>query len=136
MPRSLPRTSGSGVRLPDALIIPLNDFKAVASGDLLAIPLLVLDRGVLATLINGGAADVACCPLTICLVPHGDPFSARGQFVPRHCEKPVLYAVAASGGRVTDLEGRPTTGEMTVAAPLAIHGPLLDLLRSAGADRV
>ena len=42
--------------------------------------------------------------------------------------------VTEAGGRVTDLEGRPTTGEMTVAAPLAIHGPLLDLLRSAGAD--
>ena len=44
--------------------------------------------------------------------------------------------VTEAGGRVTDLEGRPTTGEMTVASPLAIHGPLLDLLRSAGADRV
>ena len=44
--------------------------------------------------------------------------------------------VTEAGGRVTDLEGRPTTGDMTVAAPLAIHGPLLDLLRSAGAARV
>ena len=44
--------------------------------------------------------------------------------------------VAEAGGRITDLEGRATTGEMTVAAPISIHGPLLDLLRSAGADRV
>ncbi len=44
--------------------------------------------------------------------------------------------VAEAGGRITDLEGRTTTGGMTVASPVAIHGPLLDLLRSAGADRV
>jgi len=44
--------------------------------------------------------------------------------------------VSEAGGRVTDLEGRPNTGEMTVAAPAAIHGPLLDLLRALEADRV
>jgi myo-inositol-1(or 4)-monophosphatase len=44
--------------------------------------------------------------------------------------------VTEAGGRVTDLDGRPTTGDMILAAPLAIHGPLLELLRSAGADRV
>ena len=44
--------------------------------------------------------------------------------------------VSEAGGRVTDLDGRPSTGEMTVAAPAAIHGPLLDLLRAVGADRV
>jgi fructose-1,6-bisphosphatase/inositol monophosphatase family enzyme len=44
--------------------------------------------------------------------------------------------VTEAGGLITDLEGRPTTGDMTVAAPEAIHGPLLELLRSAGADRV
>ena len=44
--------------------------------------------------------------------------------------------VSEAGGRITDLEGRPNPGEMTVAAPAAIHGPLLDLLRAVGADRV
>ena len=43
--------------------------------------------------------------------------------------------VSEAGGRITDLEGRPNPGEMTVAAPAAIHGPLLDLLRAVGADR-
>ena len=44
--------------------------------------------------------------------------------------------VSEAGGRVTDLDGRPSTGEMMVAAPAAIHGPLLDLLQTVGADRV
>ena len=44
--------------------------------------------------------------------------------------------VSEAGGKVTDLDGRPSTGEMTVAAPAAIHGPLLDLLREVQADRV
>ena len=44
--------------------------------------------------------------------------------------------VTEAGGRVTDLDGCPTTGDMTVAAPIAIHGPLLELLRAAGADSV
>ena len=44
--------------------------------------------------------------------------------------------VSEAGGRVTDLDGRPSTGETMVAAPVAIHGPLLDLLRTVGADRV
>ncbi len=44
--------------------------------------------------------------------------------------------VAEAGGLVTNLEGQPTTGEMTVAAPAAIHGPLLDLLRSTVPDYV
>ena len=44
--------------------------------------------------------------------------------------------VSEAGGRVTDLDGRPSTGEMMVAAPVAIHGPLLELLRTVGADRV
>ena len=44
--------------------------------------------------------------------------------------------VTEAGGRVTDLDGRPTTGDMTVAAPLAIHGPLLELLRSADTVRL
>ncbi len=44
--------------------------------------------------------------------------------------------VSEAGGRITDLEGRPNPGEMTVAAPVAIHGPLLDLLRTVEADRV
>ena len=52
--------------------------------------------------------------------------------------------VSEAGGLVTDLDGRPftedrgsegsTAGGMTVAAPAPIHGPLLDLLRTAGAD--
>ena len=42
--------------------------------------------------------------------------------------------VTEAGGRVTDLEGRPTSGGMVVAAPVELHGPLLELLRSAGAE--
>lgn len=42
--------------------------------------------------------------------------------------------VTEAGGRVTDLEGRPTNGGMVVAAPVDLHGPLLELLRSAGAE--
>jgi hypothetical protein len=41
---------------------------------------------------------------------------------------------SSPGGRVTDLEGRPTSGGMLVAAPVELHGPLLELLRSAGAE--
>ena len=42
--------------------------------------------------------------------------------------------VTEAGGRVTDLEGQPTSGEMVVAAPIDLHGPLLELLRSAGTE--
>ena len=42
--------------------------------------------------------------------------------------------VTEAGGRVTDLDGQPTSGEMVVAAPIDLHGPLLELLRSAGAE--
>jgi len=42
--------------------------------------------------------------------------------------------VTEAGGRVTDLDGQPTSGEMVVAAPIDLHGPLLELLRSAGTE--
>lgn len=38
-----------------------------------------------------------------------------------------------AGARVTDLEGNDTWSGMVVAAPPALHEPLLELLRSAGA---
>ena len=47
--------------------------------------------------------------------------------------------VAEAGGRVTDLDGHELVGPLlesapvTVAAPTALHGPLLDLLRRADA---
>jgi len=72
-----------------------------------------------------------------------DAYFERGLNVWDHAAGAVL--VAEAGGRVTDLDGEPLTGGsatgnhdatgMTVAAPVAIHGPLLDLLRSTGADR-
>jgi myo-inositol-1(or 4)-monophosphatase len=40
---------------------------------------------------------------------------------------------AEAGALVTDLEGRPTWSGMVVAAPPALHEPLLELLREAGA---
>jgi myo-inositol-1(or 4)-monophosphatase len=40
---------------------------------------------------------------------------------------------AEAGALVTDLEGRPSWSGMVVAAPPALHEPLLDLLREAGA---
>ena len=42
--------------------------------------------------------------------------------------------VSAAGGRVTDVDGQPTSGEMVVAAPIDLHEPLLELLRSAGTE--
>ena len=47
-----------------------------------------------------------------------------------------VVLVAEAGGLVTNLEGEPTSGEMIVAAPAAIHGPLLDLIRATVTDRV
>ncbi len=44
--------------------------------------------------------------------------------------------VSEAGGRVTDLDEQPGNGNLVVAAPAAIHGPLLDLLRALGADHV
>ena len=61
-----------------------------------------------------------------------DAYFERG-LNPWDCAAGILL-VTEAGGRVTDLEGRPTTGEMVVAAPVGLHGPLLDLLRSAGAE--
>jgi myo-inositol-1(or 4)-monophosphatase len=61
-----------------------------------------------------------------------DAYFERG-LNPWDCAAGILL-VTEAGGRVTDLEGQPTTGEMVVAAPVGLHGPLLDLLRSAGAE--
>ncbi len=44
--------------------------------------------------------------------------------------------VTEAGGRVTDLDGHPATGEFVVAAVADLHGPLLDLLHGAAADQV
>ena len=79
--------------------------------------------------MGGAATDLASVSCG-----RGDAYFEQG-LNPWDCAAGIVL-VSEAGGRVTDLDGRPSTGEMMVAAPAAIHGPLLDLLQTVGADRV